>query len=212
MQIISKYFSDLTEQQTQQISQLQPLYSHWNEQINVVSRKDIDNLYENHILHSLALAKVIAFLPDAQVLDLGTGGGLPGIPLAILFPQTKFLLVDSIGKKIKVVEAIAKELGLSNVQAQHSRAENLPKQRFDFVLARAVTALPDLWKWSKGLLAAQSRHSLPNGLLTYKGNDDVLKADIAQLPPKTATRIFPLTHFIEEEFYSTKCIVWVGRG
>src|SRR5665213_2635183 len=166
--LIVKYFPSLTEQQLMQFDRLPELYTFWNNQINVISRKDIDQLYERHVLHSLGIAKVISFLPGEKVLDVGTGGGFPGIPLAILFPETQFYLVDSIGKKIKVVQEVAKALGLKNVIAFHQRAEQA-NEKFDFVVSRAVTRLKEFYPWVKDKFNSESKNELPNGILYLKG-------------------------------------------
>src|ERR1700709_1701689 len=166
--IVTKYFPDLTAGQQSRYAQLFDLYSFWNNQINVISRKDIDLLYERHILHSLGIAKIMRFLPGEQVLDVGTGGGFPGIPLAIMFPETQFHLVDSIGKKIKVVQEVASALGLQNVTAAHQRAEEV-NEKFDFVISRAVTRLNEFYPWVKGKFNTQSKNKLPNGILYLKG-------------------------------------------
>ncbi|HEY4194779.1 MAG TPA: 16S rRNA (guanine(527)-N(7))-methyltransferase RsmG, partial [Mucilaginibacter sp.] len=168
--LISKYFPDLTPAQQQQYRQLPELYQFWNNQINVISRKDIDLLFERHVLHSLGIAKVMPFLPGENVLDVGTGGGFPGIPLAIMFPDTQFYLVDSIGKKIKVVTEVAKAIGLKNLKAEHIRAEQAPGQ-FDFVVSRAVTQLREFYPWVKGKFNKTSKNTLPNGILYLKGGD-----------------------------------------
>lgn len=214
LQRIFEYFPALNEKQREQLALLYPLYKDWNEKINVVSRKDIDNLYERHILHSLAIAKAVSFVPEARVADIGTGGGLPGIPLAIIFPQTEFLLVDSIGKKIKVAQAITDELGLTNVQTLQARAEALPAKRFDFVLARGVTALPQLWGWSVGLIRKEQWHDIPNGLLALKGDDETLRRELTELPGAAKLRyhIFPLPEWYSEPFFEGKCLLWLGRG
>ena len=170
MQIIHKYFPDLTEKQIEQFTDLQQLYQHWNAQINVISRKNMDTLYTNHILHSLAIAKVIQFEKGTKILDIGTGGGFPGIPLAILFPEVDFLLVDSIGKKIKVVNEVSNAIGLTNVIALHERAENI-KDTFDFVVSRAVTNMTDFKKWVKGKFNNTHNNTLNNGILYLKGGD-----------------------------------------
>ncbi len=169
-QFLLKYFPELTAQQLEQYRLLKDLYAHWNQQINVISRKDIDALYERHILHSLGVAKVMQFLPGERVLDVGTGGGFPGIPLAVMFPETNFHLVDSIGKKIKVVQEVAKGAGLQNVQATHARAEQIP-EKFDFVVSRAVTQLKDFYPWVKNKFNKLSGNQLPNGILYLKGGD-----------------------------------------
>ncbi len=206
MSLITKYFPEITPLQAAQFAQLGELYRYWNERINLISRKDVDQLYERHVLHSLAIAKTVAFAAGAKILDVGTGGGFPGIPLAIMFPQCAFTLVDSIGKKIMVVSEVAKALKLQNVSALQARAETLP-QKFDFVVSRAVTDLPTFvrWVWSK--IAAGGSSSLPNGILYLKGGDlaDELK------PIKQPLSITPLSDFFEEEFFETKKVVYVGR-
>jgi len=164
VQIIHKYFPNLTEKQIKQFSDLQPLYEHWNAQINVISRKNMDTLYTNHILHSLAIAKVIQFEKGTKILDIGTGGGFPGIPLAILFPEADFLLVDSIGKKIKVVNEVSNAIGLTNVRTLHERAENI-KENFDFIVSRAVTNMTDFKKWVKGKFNSTHNNTLNNGIV-----------------------------------------------
>ena len=170
MQKIRKYFPDLTKKQIKQFTDLQKLYKHWNAQINVISRKDIDDLYTNHVLHSLAIAKVIAFEKGTKILDIGTGGGFPGIPLAILFPEANFLLVDSIGKKIKVVNEVSASLSLTNVRTMHERAENI-NETFDFIVSRAVTNMTDFKKWVKGKFNKTHNNTLNNGILYLKGGD-----------------------------------------
>ena len=200
VQLIQKYF-DLTPQQVQQFEQLYPLYKDWNSKINVISRKNIDELYTNHVLHSLGIAKVIDFLPQANILDVGTGGGFPGIPLAILFPETHFHLVDSIGKKLKVVNAIAGELDLKNIKTTHNRVENI-KGSYDFVVSRAVTKMPDFVKWIKGKIKKDSKHHLKNGILYLKGGD--LSEELA--PYKNA-KIYDLKDYFDEAFFETKKLV-----
>jgi len=202
MEIIQKYF-DLTPEQRRQFEQLYPLYKDWNSKINVVSRKDIEHLYTNHVLHSLGIAKVVDFLPGAEVLDVGTGGGFPGIPLAILFPETQFHLVDSIGKKLKVVDAVAGELGLKNVKTTHSRVENIDG-RYDFIVSRAVTKMPDFVKWVKGKTKKKSRHPLKNGILYLKGGD--LSEELA---PYQNVQIFDLKNYFDEDFFDTKKVVYL---
>ncbi len=206
MDIIKKYFPQLTAQQIQQFEQLQPLYRDWNQKINVISRKDIDNLYERHVLHSLAIAKLYTFLSDAEILDLGTGGGFPGIPLAIFFPQTKFTLIDGTGKKIRVVNEVKTALGLTNVQAKQIRAEEL-KQQFDFVVSRAVTQLDVLVTWSFRLLKKKQQHANPNGLIALKGGK--VHAEIKALPRKEYVEVDPISNFFEEEFFKEKYVVYV---
>jgi 16S rRNA (guanine527-N7)-methyltransferase len=202
--IITQYFPDLTEQQQSQFAQLFDLYTFWNNQINVISRKDIDLLYERHILHSLGIAKIITFLPGEQVLDVGTGGGFPGIPLAILFPETQFHLVDSIGKKIKVVQEVASALGLQNVKASHARAEQIAG-KFDFVVSRAVTQLKDFYPWIKDKFNKTSKNKLPNGILYLKGGD--LTQEIAESGLKVQQ--FHLKDYFSEEFFETKQVIYI---
>nr|MCS5664022.1 16S rRNA (guanine(527)-N(7))-methyltransferase RsmG [Flavobacteriales bacterium] len=170
LQIIEKYFPNLTEHQKEQFTQLKPLYEEWNAQINVISRKDIESLYERHVLHSLSLAKFITFEPGTKLMDLGCGGGFPGIPLAILFPEVSFTMIDSIGKKIKVVQEIADAIGLKNVQAYHMRAEKV-KGSFDFVITRAVAPMMDLVKWTRKKYIKEQRHAIENGVIALKGGD-----------------------------------------
>jgi len=202
--ILLKYFPSLTPQQLQQFNRLPELYSYWNNQINVISRKDIDMLYERHVLHSLGIAKIISFLPGEKVLDVGTGGGFPGIPLAILFPDTQFHLVDSIGKKIKVVLEVAKALDLKNVTATHQRAEEI-NQKFDFVISRAVTRVKEFYPWVKNKFNKTSKNTLPSGILYLKGGD--LAKEIAESGLKV--RQFYLKDYFEEEFFETKQVVYV---
>jgi 16S rRNA (guanine527-N7)-methyltransferase len=202
--IIFRYFPQLSERQREQFIRLGPLYGEWNEKINVISRKDIQNLYVHHVLHSLGIAKVVAFRPAAQVLDVGTGGGFPGIPLAILFPDTHFHLVDSIGKKITVVQAVAGALGLANVKGEKVRAEEL-KGTYDFVVSRAVTRLMELTGWVQGRIRKETVHELPNGILYLKGGD--LADELGEL--KKPYRLFSLSGFFAEEFFETKKIVYI---
>ncbi len=200
--IIQKYF-DLTPKQIDQFERLYPLYKDWNSKINVISRKNIDQLYTNHVLHSLGIAKVIDFLPGADVLDVGTGGGFPGIPLAILFPDTNFHLVDSIGKKLKVVDAIARETGLDNIKTTHDRVENI-KDTYDFIVSRAVTQMPDFVKWVKGKVKKESKHPLKNGILYLKGGDLT-----KELAPYKNVRIYDLKNYFDEDFFDTKKVVYL---
>jgi len=202
--IIFKYFPALTQQQKQQYEQLPALYDFWNSQINVISRKDIDLLFERHVLHSLGIAKVISFLPGERVLDVGTGGGFPGIPLAIMFPETAFYLADSIGKKIKVVNEVSKAIGLKNLKAGHIRAEQA-EGKFDFVVSRAVTQLKEFYPWVKGKFNKESKNTLANGILYLKGGD--LQREIAE--SKLAVRQFYLKDYFSEEFFETKQVVYV---
>lgn len=210
MSFLDKYFPNFTAEQKARFEQLTPLYADWNAKINVVSRQDIENLEERHVLHSLAIAKVLQFKPGAQVLDLGTGGGFPGIPLAIFFPETKFVLVDGTGKKIHVVREVASALGLQNVTALHARVEELKMNgQFDFVVSRAVTTLDKLLIWSQRLLKKKHSHAYPNGLIALKGGD--LRAEIKALPGKgdTYTEIFPIQDFFKEAFFEEKFVVYV---
>jgi len=204
MKLIHKYFPDLSNTQNEKFSQLEALYLEWNSQINVISRKDMENFYEHHVLHSLGIAKVIQFRSGAHVMDVGTGGGFPGIPLAIMFPETEFLLVDSIGKKIKVVNEVSQAAGITNVKAIHCRAEEV-KQKFDFVVSRAVTTLPDFMRWVEGSIRKDSKHDLPNGILYLKGGD--LATELA--PLKNKYTIFDLNAYFREEFFETKKVVHV---
>ena len=202
MTIIDHYFSGLTNLQQQQFAQLDPLYREWNSKINVISRKDIDELSIHHVLHSLAIAKFIRFFPGTTVLDVGTGGGFPGIPLAIMFPEVQFHLIDSIGKKIKVVQEIASALGLSNVNAQQKRAEEL-KSQYDFVVSRAVTSFPDFVAITRHLIAKEQHNPIPNGILYLKGGDfaDELK------PFGRKAAVISLTEFYQEPFFETKKLI-----
>ncbi|EIJ38867.1 16S rRNA (guanine(527)-N(7))-methyltransferase GidB [Galbibacter orientalis DSM 19592] len=199
--IIEKYFSSLTEDQITKFSQLEDLYTDWNSKINVISRKDIEELYIRHVLHSLGIAKVQAFNPGASILDVGTGGGFPGIPLAILFPETNFYLIDAIGKKINVVNEVASALNLQNVKAEQIRAEKV-KSQFDFIVSRAVTNMPDFVKWVKGKVKKESSHELKNGILYLKGGD--LSEELAVY--KTA-KTYDLKDYFEEDFFETKKVV-----
>ncbi|PAW93709.1 16S rRNA (guanine(527)-N(7))-methyltransferase RsmG [Mucilaginibacter sp. MD40] len=202
--ILLKYFPDITIEQQEQFAQLKELYTYWNNQINVISRKDIDLLYERHVLHSLGIAKVMGFLPGENVLDVGTGGGFPGVPLAIMFPDTRFHLVDSIGKKIKVVSEVSSAIGLKNLRASHSRAEEV-KEKFDFVVSRAVTQLKDFYPWVKDKFNKQSKNKLPNGILYLKGGD--LTQEIADAG--LAVQQFYLKDYFDEDFFETKQVIYV---
>ena len=199
--LIEHYFR-LTPLQVKRFNSLGTLYTTWNERINLISRKDIKNLYLHHIIHSLSIAKIIEFQPQAQVLDVGTGGGLPGIPLAILFPKTQFKLIDATAKKIKAVESIVQDLGLDNVSTEHVRAEEL-KGSYDFIVCRAVSSLVNLYQWTKSYLKAESTHKLLNGLLCLKGGD--LSLEIGQV--KVGYHIYSLDKFFKEPFFATKSIV-----
>lgn len=202
--IILKYFPDLTEKQKQQFAQLGPVYKEWNDKINVISRKDVENLYTNHVLHSLAIAKVVTFKPGTDILDVGTGGGFPGIPLAILFPKTQFHLVDSIGKKITVVKEVAKALGLTNVKAEQIRGELL-RSKYDFVVSRAVTRMREFYGWVNNKGKVKSLHSLDNGILYLKGG--TLEEEMDEL--KRPYSLYDITDFFNEDFFETKKVVFV---
>lgn len=204
MDIILTYFPDLNSIQVGQIRRLDELYRSWNEKINVVSRKDIDHLDVHHVLHSLAIAKVIRFKPGTKILDVGTGGGFPGIPLAILFPDSRFHLVDSIGKKIKVVTEIAKELGLTNVYAEQIRAETL-KRKYDFIVSRAVAALPEFYGWVRNRIDNKGKNALPNGIIALKGGN--IDSELTEFK-KWAT-VYPISNFFQEEFFETKKVVYL---
>ncbi len=206
MELISKYFSDFSPIQVNQFEQLGALYAEWNEKINVISRKDINELYERHVLHSLSIAAEFDFIDGLEIIDLGTGGGFPGVPLAIFFPNVRFHLVDSIGKKLKVVDAICQELGIQNVTTQHTRAEEIKNRKFDFVVSRAVAPLKDLWTWSRPLL--KKEHKMPdfkNGLICLKGGD--LAQEIAESGLKPYAK--PIEQIFEEEYYKDKFIIYV---
>ena len=204
MQTINKYFPNLSEKQLDQFSQLESLFKFWNEQINVISRKDTENFYERHVLHSLGIAKVIEFSDGSEILDIGTGGGFPGIPLAILFPNCSFTLVDSIGKKIKVASEVAAAIGLTNEQGIHERAENI-SEKFDFIVSRAVTAMPSFLQWTKGKFKLSKKHALANGILYLKGGD--LSEEMK--PVKQKNKIYNLSDFFSEDFFETKKVVYV---
>ncbi|MFD2600484.1 16S rRNA (guanine(527)-N(7))-methyltransferase RsmG [Flavobacterium suzhouense] len=201
MQEILKHFPNLTEVQIAQFAKLEELYKEWNAKINVISRKDIDELYTRHVLHSLGIAKVMEFKPGADVMDVGTGGGFPGIPLAILFPETNFYLIDVIAKKIKVVQGVADGLGLKNVKAEQKRAETVKKD-FDFIVSRAVTNMPDFVVWVRGKIKREQNHDLPNGILYLKGGD--LTEELAVFQRVT---LYNLSDYFEDEFFETKKVV-----
>ena len=205
VQIINKYFPNLSEEQKSQFQQLETLYKDWNEKINVISRKDIDEFYERHVLHSLGIAKIMEFADGTKVLDIGTGGGFPGIPLAILFPNVDFTLVDSIGKKITVVNAVAESLGLKNVKAYHERAEKI-KDKFHFVVSRAVTQMPVFLRWLKGKFEKEQFNPKHNGVLYLKGGD--LGEELAGIK----CEIYHLKDQFEEEFFDTKKVVYLSKG
>lgn len=203
--IITKYFPDLTPHQVEQYTQLMDLYTHWNSQINVISRKDIDLLYERHVLHSLGIAKVTQFAPGSKIMDVGTGGGFPGIPLAIMFPEVDFLLVDSIGKKIKVVNEVAAGLGLKNVRTTHERAEKINEQ-FDFIVSRAVTEFPEFYSWIRNKVSKKNKNEFENGILYLKGGD--LKEELKSF--RNRILLFELKNYFTEEFFDTKKVVYMA--
>jgi 16S rRNA (guanine527-N7)-methyltransferase len=202
MKIIQKYFPGLTNLQKSQFEMLLLLYKDWNSKINVISRKDIEQLYERHVLHSLGIARFVQFVPRTSVLDVGTGGGFPGIPLAIMFPETHFHLIDSIGKKVKVVEAVASELKLKNVSSEKIRAEEIA-ETFDFVVSRAVTSLPVFYGWVKGKIKKQNRNSIKNGIVYLKGGD--IETELKSF--KNRSKVYPLSSWFDEPFFETKKIV-----
>lgn len=205
MEIILKYFNNLTEKQINRFSQLYELYSEWNSKINVISRKDIENLYLNHVLHSLSIAKLISFAPGSKIMDAGTGGGFPGIPLSIMFPETEFLLIDSIGKKIKVVDAISKALNLKNIKTINGRVEKV-NEKFDFVISRAVTNLPLFYSWVENKIKKELINTLKNGILYLKGGD--ITKEINALPTKKCFE-YPLSIWFNEEYFREKMIIHI---
>jgi len=203
MEIIQQYFPNISEKQVEQFAMLPQLYSEWNAKINVISRKDIEKLLERHVLHSLAIAKIQSFKPEASVMDVGTGGGFPGIPLAILFPETQFYLCDVIAKKIKVVNAVVEALELKNVKAEQKRAGTFDSQ-FDFVVSRAVTRMPDFVKWVRKNIKKKSKHELKNGILYLKGGD--LEEELSGF---STVKQFEILDFYSEEFFETKKVVYL---
>ncbi len=204
MTIIEKYFHQLTTLQAEQFAQLEALYNDWNAKINVISRKDIQNLYEHHVLHSLGIAKVVNFREDTMVMDLGTGGGFPGIPLAILFPEVQFHLVDSVGKKVKVANEVATAIGLKNVKLSHARAEEV-KEQYDFVVTRAVMPMVDLIKVARKNIKKEQHNAVPNGIIALKGGE--LNSEIASM--KNIATVWELSDYFEEEYFKTKKVVHV---
>lgn len=203
--LVFKYFTTLNNEQQEQFAKLEALYKDWNQKINVVSRKDIDELYLRHVLHSLGIAQIQTFNEGSQILDVGTGGGFPGIPLAILFPNVKFTLVDAIGKKIKVVDEVVEGLGLQNVKTYHSRVEEIPGQ-FDFIVSRAVAAMPTFVHWTKGKIKKDSSHQRKNGILYLKGGDLT-----EELKGYETVQVFDLNEYFEEEFFETKKVVYLPQ-
>ncbi|MFL5808172.1 MAG: 16S rRNA (guanine(527)-N(7))-methyltransferase RsmG [Flavisolibacter sp.] len=217
MDILLKYFSDFSRKQIDQFRSLQPLYTEWNAKINVISRKDIDSLYEKHVLHSLSIAAAFDFTPGLEIIDIGTGGGFPGVPLAIFFPEVKFHLVDSINKKLKIIEAVKDALALTNITTQHIRAEEIKNRKFDFALSRAVAPLKDLVKWSKPLMKAASYElrassgetmKLRSGLICLKGGD--LKDEIREAAVKP--KMIEISSLFEEAYFKEKYMVYVERA
>ena len=204
---ILKYFPNLTDTQKEQFGQLLPLYKEWNDKINVISRKDIDNLYEHHVLHSLAIAKVMTFKDGAEILDLGTGGGFPGIPLAILYPSVSFTLIDGTAKKIRVVQEVATALGLTNITAMQMRVEELKNQQFDFVVTRAVTVLDQLMRWSYKLIKKKHQHALPNGILALKGGN--IREEIKAMGKGQYAEISYIQKYFKEAYFEDKAVVYV---
>ncbi|WP_179343840.1 16S rRNA (guanine(527)-N(7))-methyltransferase RsmG [Winogradskyella ursingii] len=203
MELILKYFPNLSEKQIEQFEALEGLYKDWNSKINVVSRKDIDELYLKHILHSLGIARVIEFADNSSILDVGTGGGFPGVPLAILFPNCHFHLVDSINKKLKVIEAVCESIELSNVKTTHSRVEAID-DTYDFIVSRAVTAMPEFTKWVKGKIAKKQQNEMKNGILYLKGGDLT-----EELKKYTNVKAYLLSDYFDEEFFETKKVIYL---
>lgn len=203
MELILKYFPNLSEKQQSQFAKLYDLYIDWNAKINVISRKDIEELYLRHVLHSLAIAKVVKFNPGSEILDVGTGGGFPGIPLAIMFPECQFHLVDSINKKLKVIEAVKEALQLSNVKTSHTRAENL-KGKYDFIVSRAVTRMSEFVRWVRGKIKSKDQNAIPNGILYLKGGD--LTDELQSFP---SADVIDLSSIFEEAFFETKKVVYL---
>ena len=208
MNLIEQYFPNLSDRQRTQLAQLDSLYREWNEQVNIISRKDIDNLYPRHVLHSLVIGKYTDFKPGTTIMDLGTGGGFPGVPLAILFPEVQFTLVDGTGKKIRAVQAIIDSLGLTNATARQVRAEDM-KERFDFVVCRAVATMDKLVNWSRPLIKLEGKNALPNGLIALKGGD--LKEELAELPRGEYVEQVPFSQYFQEELFDHKYIVYWQR-
>jgi 16S rRNA (guanine527-N7)-methyltransferase len=206
LELITNYFSDFSPRQLEQFKQLAPIYTEWNQQINVISRKDIESLYERHVLHSLSIAAQYPFVPGLEIIDIGTGGGFPGVPLAIFFPEVKFHLVDSIAKKLKVVDAVKQELGLDNLTFEHTRAENIKGRKFDFVVSRAVAPLKELWTWGKPLIRnARTMEEHKNGLICLKGGDLTQEIADSILRP----HVTPIQRLFPEPIFDEKFILYV---
>lgn len=206
MDVINKYFA-LSEKQKDQFEKLGPLYADWNSKINVISRKDIDNLYVNHVLHSLAIAKYIKFADNTKVLDLGTGGGFPGIPLAIMYPEVSFLLVDSVNKKLKVVEEIANAIGLTNITVSHTRVEDIRLQKFDFVVTRAVAATEKLRRWTQNLFEQKHINTIPNGIIALKGTN--IKDELKELSKGEYYEMTPIDKYFSEPYFEEKSLLYL---
>jgi 16S rRNA (guanine527-N7)-methyltransferase len=207
MEIIKKYFPNINETQEVQFAQLFELYREWNEKINVISRKDIENLYVHHVLHSLAIAKFITFKSGTKILDLGTGGGFPGVPLAIMFPECEFLLVDSINKKLTVINEVSTAIGLMDIETRHIRVEEIKKEKFDFVVTRAVATIDKLFHWSRKHLSTKHINAFPNGIIALKGIN--LKDEMKLLPKGEYFETVPLRKYFKEEFFEEKALVYV---
>lgn len=207
LELILKYFDDFTDVQLQQFAALEGLYTEWNAKINVISRKDIDSIYLHHVLHSLSIAAIAGFRPGMQVIDIGCGGGFPGVPLAIFFPQVKFHLVDSIAKKLKVVEAVCEAAGIRNITTQHTRAEEIKNRKFDYAVSRAVAPLKELWKWASPLLKKDHTHTPPNGLICLKGGDLSQEIYESALRP----RMIPVTKLFPEPYFEEKYVLHVAK-
>ncbi|MBI5916696.1 MAG: 16S rRNA (guanine(527)-N(7))-methyltransferase RsmG [Bacteroidetes bacterium] len=207
MQIIRKYFPDLSDEQQRHFEALEELYQDWNAKVNLISRQDIGNLYERHVLHSLAIAKVLKFNDGADILDIGTGGGFPGVPLAILMPNARFHLIDGTLKKINVVQDVIQSLGLKNAKAQQVRVEELKNVRYDFVVTRAVAEINQLRLWSQRLLKTKESHPMPNGLIALKGGN--IRAEMKALPKGEYTETYPISGFFEEEYFKEKYVVYL---
>jgi 16S rRNA (guanine527-N7)-methyltransferase len=205
--IVLKYFSDFSETQLSQLAALENLYKEWNEKINVISRKDIDQIYLHHVLHSLSIAAIADFKDGADIIDIGCGGGFPGVPLAIFFPNVRFHMVDSIGKKLKVVEAVAEGAGITNITTQHTRAEEIKNRKFDFAVSRAVAPLKELWTWAKPLLKKEHKNEMNNGLICLKGGD--LHQEIFE--SQTRPRLMPIHDIFGEDYFKEKFIIYVGK-
>lgn len=208
MDILLQYFDDFTPTQIQQFTALEALYKEWNEKINVVSRKDIDQIYLHHVLHSLSIAAITDFKPGADIIDIGCGGGFPGVPLAIFYPEVNFHMVDSIGKKLKVVQAVAEVAGIKNITTQHSRAEEIKNKKFDFAVSRAVAPLKELWTWSKPLLKKENKNEMINGLICLKGGD--LHQEIFE--SGTRPKMMSVYEIFNEEYFKEKYIIYVKKG